>query len=167
MAKTYKVFNGPMVTTSEAAKVTTGTNLKTMLQIRASANNALRICEWGISFDGSALATPGTCELLETGAIGATVTAYIAQDIYPDNDPNAPASLIQIGSVTNSGFTSSGEGSIVASRMFDPQLVDPAIGFMHQFTPGYQPEVKAGNVCRIRVHFGSAVNCLCWLLWEE
>jgi len=167
MAKTYKTFNGPMVTTSEAAKVTTGTNLKTMMQIRASATSALRICEWSISFDSAALAAPGTCELLETGSIGATVTAYVAADISPDNDPNATASLIQIGSTTNSGYTSSGEGAIVASRMFDVQLVDPATGYMHQFTPGYQPEVKAGNVCRIRVHYAGAVNCLCWLLWEE
>lgn len=167
MAKTYKVMNSAMVTTAEPTKITTGTNLKTMLQIRASASNALRIVEWGISFDGAALAAPGTVELIETGAIGATVTAYVAADIYPDNDPNAPASLIQIGSTTNSGFTSSGEGSTIASRMFDVQLVDPAVGYMHQFMPGYQPEVKAGNVCRIRVHFAGAVNCLAWLLWEE
>lgn len=167
MAKTYRVYNGPMVTTVQAAKVTTGTALKTMLQIRASASNALRICEWGLSFDGSALATPGVCECLETGAVGATVTAFVAADIYPDNDPNATASLIQIGSTTNSGYTSSSEGSVIASRMFDVQLVDPAIGWMHQFAEGRMPEVKAGNYCRIRVTFGSAVNCLCWISWEE
>jgi hypothetical protein len=156
-----------MVTTGAAVKVTTGTALKTMLQIKASASNALRICAWGVSFDGSALATPGVVELIETGAVGATVTAYVAADIYPHNDPNAPASLIQIGSVTNSGFTSSGEGSVVATRMLDVQLVDPAVGYMQQFPLGREPEIKAGNYCRIRVTFGSAINCLCWIVWEE
>lgn len=167
MAKTYMVHNGAMVTTGAAAKVTTGTALKTMLQIKASASNALRICAWGVSFDGSALGTPGVVELIETGAVGATVTAYVAADIYPHNDPNATASLIQIGSVTNSGFTSSGEGSVVATRMLDVQLVDPAVGYMQQFAPGREPEIKAGNYCRIRVTFGAAINCLCWLCWEE
>lgn len=167
MAKTYMVHNGAMVTTGAAVKVTTGTALKTMLQIRASANNALRITEWGLSFDGAALAAPGVCELIETGAIGATVTAYVAADIYPHNDPNATASLIQIGSVTNSGFTSSLEGAVVATRMLDLQLVDPAIGYTRQFIPGREPEIKAGNYCRIRVTFASAINCLCWVCWEE
>src|SRR5882672_5413791 len=111
MAKTYSVFNGAMVTTAGPTKITTGTTVKTMLQVRANANNSLRIVEWGVSFDATTAATPGVVELLTTGTVGATVTAYVAADIYPYNDPNAPASLIQIGSTTNSGFSASGEGT--------------------------------------------------------
>lgn len=167
MGKLYSVYNGAMVTTTGPTKVTTGTAVKTMLQVKPGANTPIRICEWGISFDASAAATPGVCELVETGSIAATVTAYVAADIYPFNDPNAPASLIQIGSTTNSGFTATAEGTITATRQLDTQLIDPLFSYFKQWPLGREPEVKAGNIVRIRVTFGTAVNALCYISWEE
>ena len=61
MAK-YLIANGPMQTTGAFAPVTTGTAIKTLLQIKPGATTILKICEWGISFDGSAAATPGKFE---------------------------------------------------------------------------------------------------------
>jgi hypothetical protein len=163
----YSVFNGAMVTTAGPTKITTGTAVKTMLQVKAAAATPLTIVEWGISFDASAAATPGVCELVETGTVAGTVTAYVAADIYPYNDPNAPASSIQIGSTTNSGYTATAEGTITATRELDPQLIDPLFPYFKQWPLGREPEVKAGNVVRIRVTFGAAVNALAYLVWSE
>ena len=46
--------NGPMQTTAKFAAVTTGTNIKTMLQIKPSATLPAKVVDWWISFDGSA-----------------------------------------------------------------------------------------------------------------
>ena len=56
MSRLYKIGNYAMVTIAAPVKVTTGTAIKTMLQVQASANTPLVVVEWGIDFDGSALA---------------------------------------------------------------------------------------------------------------
>src|ERR1700733_1285074 len=89
MPNLYQVYNGAMPTTSSAVKVTTGTSIKTMLQIKPAI--PIEVIEWGVSFDGSAAATPGICELIDTGTVFATVTAYAVADVYPTNNPFAPA----------------------------------------------------------------------------
>ena len=53
----YLLQNGAVGTTAAPVAVTTGTAIKTMLQIKPF--NTCKIVEWGISFDGSAAATPG------------------------------------------------------------------------------------------------------------
>jgi hypothetical protein len=70
----YLIGNGAMQTTAAFVAVTTGTAIKTMLQVKPGATTVLKIIEWGISFDGSAAATPGKVELIETD-VAATVTA--------------------------------------------------------------------------------------------
>src|SRR3989304_509657 len=83
MSELYLIPNGPMPTTAAQAAVTTGTAIKTMLQVKlnASATGRAKGVEWGISFDGSSAATPIKCELLTTGAIKATVTEHVATGI--------------------------------------------------------------------------------------
>jgi len=92
MPELYLIANGPSPTAAAQAAVTTGTAIKTMLQVKlnASATNRAKIVEWGISFDGSAAATPIACELLTTGAVKATVTEHVAAGIV-NLDPNATA----------------------------------------------------------------------------
>jgi hypothetical protein len=67
-----------MQTTAAFAAVSTGTAIKTLLQVKPF--NLARIVEWGISFDGSAAATPGKVELIETD-VAATVTASVDADV--------------------------------------------------------------------------------------
>jgi hypothetical protein len=76
----YLISNGPMQTTAAFADVATGTTIKTLLQVKPSATIGAKIIEWGISFNGSAAATPGKVELIETD-VAATVTAAVTADI--------------------------------------------------------------------------------------
>lgn len=164
-----KINNGPMPTTAAQAVVTTGTSIKTLLQLKASATLPFKIKEWGISFDGSAAATPIKVELLETD-VAATVTAFAAADIHKYDgqalmagDPTT--NILPVGT-TSSGYTSSGEGSITAVREFDVQLIAPTNQYVYQFPLGLEPVVQISKFARIRVTAGAAVNAYCYMLIE-
>lgn len=161
----YRIYNAPMPTTASIAGggVTTGTSIKTMLQLKPF--NTMKIVAWGISFDGFAAAAPIICELLETGTIFATVTALADADCYKvGGGDQAAASVAGLTLGTSaSGYTSSGEGSIVATKIFDAQLVAPTNQYVYQFPLGQEPLMLIGNAYRVRVKAGAAVNCLTWI----
>jgi hypothetical protein len=166
MANSYIAWNGPMPTSAAQVPVTTGTAIKTLLQIATPSTRGLQVVEWGISFDGSAAATPIKCELMESGAIAATVTAHVAAGVQPFNDSGAPASLVTLGT-TATGYTSSGEGTITAVRMFDAQLVAPTNQYLKQFPLDEGPDVGVSKFLRVRVTAAAAVNALCYVVWKE
>lgn len=157
-----------MQTTAAMAPVTTGTAIKTLLQLKPSATVIARIVEWGISLDGSAAATPGKVELIETD-VAATVTAFVAADITKyDSDALAggdpTTNLIQVGTAA-SGYTASAEGSITATRDLDaPQLIAPTNQFIKQFPLGREPIIQINKFARIRVTFAAAINAYCYMI---
>ena len=171
MGELYTIWNGAAPTTAKRVAVTTGTSIKTMLQIKMGTSGGpsrFKIVEWGISFDGSALATPISCELLTTGTVAATVTAHVAAGIQA-NDPltTTPTSGVPFTfSTTTTGYTATDEGSIVASRTLDAQLILPLSQYVKQWPLGREPMVLATNYLRVRVHAGAAVNCLCYVVVE-
>lgn len=168
MGAIYQCYNGPMQTTSSPSKVTTGTAIKTMLQLSPKTGCDLKIKSWWISFDGSAAATPGIVELIETDVAG-TVTAFASADITKLNNPGGPAAdsaLITLGT-SNSGYTCTSEGSITTVRNLDgPYLIAPTNEQIIQFVLGNEPILQAGKFLRIRVNFAAAINCLCGLTFE-
>lgn len=166
----YLIANGPMPTTSQFAGVTTGTSLKTMLQVKPGATVVAKIREWGYSFDGSAAATPLDVELIETD-VAATVTASTANDITKLdaaalNGGDPTTALISVGT-TSTGYTSSGEGSITSTRWLGgPQLTAPTNQVVIQYPLGAEPIIQAGKFARIRVKAGTAVNMKCYMIVE-
>jgi hypothetical protein len=166
----YLIANGPMQTTAALPSVATGNTIKTLLQFKASATIIAKIKEWGISFDGSAAATPGKIELIETD-VAATVTAAVAADITKV-DANAlmggdpTTNLIQVGTAAT-GYTASAEGSITTVRNLDaPQLIAPTNQFVKQFPLGNEPIIQIAKFARIRVTFPATVNAYCYFLIE-
>lgn len=159
-----------MQTTAAFATVTTGTAIKTMLQVKPSATLPLKIVEWGISFDGSAAATPIKVELIETN-VAATVTASAAADITKLDGQALAAgdvttNIIQVGT-TSTGYTATSEGSITAIRNLDaPQFIAPTNQFIKQFPLGREPVVQVSQFARIRVTAGAAVNAYCYMIVE-
>jgi hypothetical protein len=163
----YLMSNGPMVTTAGPASVTTGNTIKTMMQIKPGTTSLVRIIEWGISFDGYTGATPIKVELVETD-VAATVTAYVANDICKvDSDAlnsgDPTTNIISVGT-SASGYTSTSEGSVTASRMLDQQLVSPTSQYLKQFPLGREPVIQPGKFLRIRVTAGTAVNAYCYVV---
>jgi hypothetical protein len=162
----YTIYNGPMPTTASQAAVTTGTAIKTLLQLKPF--NTIKIVEWGISFDGSSAATPIEVELLDTGTVFGTVTASADADIAKlGSVEDAVASVAGLTLGTSAtGYTCTSEGSITTVRMFDAQLVSPTNQYIKQFPLGEQPKGIIGNAIRIRVKAGAAVNALCYITFE-
>lgn len=165
----YLMTNGPMPTTAKVAPVTTGTAIKTLLQVKPSATILARIVEWGFALDG---ATAGSVELLETD-VAATVSAFALADIHKYDSAalcggDQTTNLIQIGT-TSSGYTSTGEGTITAVRLLDLPFIVSAgspLVYVKQFPLGREPVIQIGKFGRIRVHVGTAVNALCHMVVE-
>lgn len=164
----YLIPNAAMQTTAAPTAVTTGTSIKTMLQVKPGATTPLWICEWGLSFDGSAAATPIKVELIETD-VAATVTAIAAADItkldagaIAGGDPTT--AIVAVGT-TSTGFTSSSEGSITAVRNLDsPKFIAPTNQYEKQFPLAIWPMIQVSKFARIRVTAGSAVNMYCYMI---
>lgn len=173
-AKTYIVYNSAMATTAAPVKQPTGTAIRTMMQLKPATGYMIRPVAWGCSLDGSAAATPGIVELIETD-VGATITtAFAAADIQPYGDYNATANTAGTSGVplnlgtAQSGFatTSGTEGSITASRMADVQLVAPTNQYSVQWPLGREFEVTPQKFLRVRATFGTTINMICWVIFE-
>lgn len=165
----YLIQNSAAGTTAAPVKVTTGTAIKTLLQIKPGTTLGLHVVEWGISFDGAVAATPGNVELMESD-VAATVTALAAADITKldaaalmGGDPTT--NLILVGT-TSTGFTSTSEGTITVSRLLDWQLIAPTNQYVKQFPLGERPHIQISKFLRIRVTFAAAINAACYVVVE-
>lgn len=165
MADTYVAYNAAMPTTAAMVPVTTGTAIKTMLQLAIPATRSIKIVQWGISWESSTVGVPIRAELIETD-VAATVTAHVAAGVQPWFDPSAPASLLTLGT-TATGFTATAEGTTTASRVFAAPLLPPTQPYDFQFPLGRECGGKVSKFVRIRVTAPVAVPALCYVVWEE
>ena len=173
MAQTYAIYNSSLATTAAPVKQPTGTSIRTMMQI--APNVPIKVFEWGCSFDGSAAATPGQVELVDTGTVFATMsTAYVVGDVQTFSDSNAAANTsgssgvpLGIGAAL-SGFATAAvtEGSTTTTRNGDLQMIAPTSQYLKQFPLGREFYVPAGHALRVRVTFGSSVNMYCYVIFE-
>ena len=163
----WKTYNGPMPTTAAQQSVTTGTAIKTLLQLATPATTTIAIKAWGISFDGSAAAAGIKCELVETGAVAATVTAHVAAGIVRLSNPaSTETSTLTLGTAAT-GYTASAEGTITATRVLDAELVQPTNQYIYQWPLGEWPRIEVSKFVRVRVTAAAAVNAVCWIEWDE
>lgn len=169
----YKIYNAAMATTAATVKVTTGTAVKTMLQLATPATRGIWVLSWGFSVDAPPATTgTGVVELIQTD-VAATVTAHVASGVQP-TDPDAPASLLTLGTAAT-GFTASAEGTITATRLFD--FVDIAgvsngawptkYSYNFLLDDGELQRVDASSFLRVRATFSAAANMNCWAKWRE
>lgn len=166
----YMIMNGASPTTAKFVATATGTAIETHLQVKSSTTAIMKVIEWGISFDGSAAATPIPVELLETGTVFATVTAHVTAGVIRHDSAaihggDPVTNLIPVGTAAT-GFNASAEGTITATRMFDNQLVAPTNQYVKQFPLGREPVLAISSSLRIRTHSAASVNCVCYVIVE-
>lgn len=158
-----------MPTTAAQASVTTGTSIKTMLQIATPSTRQMQLIAWGFSIDDTAGAD-GVVELLQTD-VAATVTAHVAAGVQP-LDPNAPASLMTLGT-SATGYTASIEGTITATRVFDVVSLSSTSGESllsggQKWLPGRGPKVAVSSFLRVRATTPTtAADMRCFIRWQE
>lgn len=147
----YTVWNGPAPTTAAQQSVTTGTSIKTMLQLATPSSRMIQILEWGFSLDDPPGAD-GVVELLQTD-VAATVTAHVASGVI-NLDPNGTASLLTLGT-SATGYTATAEGSTTAARVFDAVSLSSVSGesglsYVRTFMPDDRPIVAISRFLRVR-----------------
>jgi hypothetical protein len=163
MADLYFVGNGPEPTTASRLAVATGTGIKTLLQVATVSTQEIYVVEWGISFDGSAAATPGIIELIETD-----VAASSGTSLTPTKwgNPAGPASS-SVGGTGATCYSPSAEGTITAIRTGDVQHIAPSGQYVKQFPLGREFKVGVSKFLRVRVKFAATVNAICYIIYEE
>ncbi|MFB6937592.1 hypothetical protein [Streptomyces chartreusis] len=166
----FTVWNGPAPTTAAQQAVTTGTTIKTMLQLATPSTTQIQILEWGFSLDDPPGAD-GVVELLQTD-VAATVTAHVAATGVVNLDPNGPTTLLTMGT-SATGYTASAEGSITATRMFDPVSLSSVSGesglcYVRTFMPDDRPTVAVSRFLRIRATTPTtAADMRCWVTFQQ
>jgi hypothetical protein len=165
MPRVYRAYNGPMPTTAAFATVTTGTAIKTMLQIAPpSTAVGMDITEWGVFIESDP--TLIKVELIETD-VAATVTAHIAAGLVKISNPGDLASVMTLGTAAT-GYTATAEGTITATRLLDMTTLRNGMGKeWHQYPLDREPNMAASKFYRIRVTATAAVNMGCYIEWAE
>ena len=138
-----------MPTTAAQAAVTTGTAIKTMLQIATPSTRQIQLISWGFTIDDT-VGADGVVELIQTD-VASTVTAHVASGVQP-LDPNAPASLMTLGT-SATGYTATAEGSTTASRVFDAVSLSATTSespytYVYQWMPDERPIVAVSRFLR-------------------
>lgn len=158
-----------MPTTAAQASVTTGTAIKTMLQLATPSTRQIQLIAWGFTSDDPPGAD-GVVELLQTD-VAATVTAHVAAGVQP-LDPNAPASLLTLGT-SATGYTATVEGSTTAARVFDAVALSSGTGespltYAYQWMPDERPIIAVSRFLRVRATTPTtAADLRCWIVWDE
>lgn len=165
----YTTWNGPAPTTAALASVTTGTAIKTMLQLATPATRMIQILEWGFSLDDPPGAD-GVVELLQTD-VAATVTAHVSSGVG-NLDPNGTASLLTLGT-SATGYTATAEGTITATRPFDAVSLSSVSGesglqYVRAFMPDDRPIVAVSKFLRIRATTPTTASDMrCFVTFQE
>ena len=164
----YKIYNGPSPAATVQVAVATGATLKTMLQIKMLAGFTPKIRAWGVSMDSAAAAAGVQWEICETGTIFATVTAHVAAGTVAWDAEAlgvAAGTYFDYGTI-DTGFTSTAEGTVVATRVFDSYFIQPTGVFAWEFSLGNAPVLSAISALRIRAKAAATVNAVCWAILE-
>lgn len=167
----YTAWNAAMATTAAQASVSTGTAIKTMLQIATPSTRQIAVLAWGYTLDDP----PGAdaiFELIQTD-VAATVTAHAASGVQPVVT-GMPASLMTLGT-SATGFTATVEGAITATKIFDAVAMSsvsaeagPFLTYRRDFNDYEIPIVDVSKFLRIRATTPTtAVDMRCWALWDE
>ena len=144
------------VLTAAPAYVTTGTTIKTMLQVKPLV--VTPIIGYGWRFDIVPIAAV-KLEVLTTGTINATVAASVQGDVIK-YDPGGPASSL-VFATTGTGYTSSGEGTIVSTRLLDTRNAW-AQEFDVRFELDRELACGPSDYLRLRVTTATAINMACY-----
>ncbi|MBD9723440.1 hypothetical protein PV755_45445 [Streptomyces caniscabiei] len=165
----YITWNGPAPTTAALASVTTGTSIKTMLQLATPSTRQIQVLEWGFTIDDTAGAD-GVVELLQTD-VAATVTQHVNAGV-PNLDPNGTNTLLTLGT-SATGYTATAEGSTTATRVFDAVALSATTSespytYTRTFMPDTRPIVAVSRFLRVRATTPTtAVDMRTWVIFNE
>lgn len=156
----YHVANYAMQTTAAPSGVTTGTAIKTMLQLATPSTTGLKVVGWWVQFESAPTAIV-RCELVETAAVAATVAAHVAAGVQPYNDASAGlVSPLTLGT-SATGYTASAEGTVAAVRQAKLWVAPIGVSYYeYEWSLGREFQIAPSKILRVRMTTGTAVNAL-------
>jgi len=163
VATLYQALSAALPTTAAVAKTSTGTAIKTLMQVATPSTMRIKVVEWGISLGNPASASEVTCELIQTDVAATTGTSFTPQLF---DDPNGPASLC-VGGTALTCFGPTVEGTITATRVGDVQILCPPVSYVYPWPLGREFQVPVSRFLRVRVTATVACNAIAYVIWEE
>jgi hypothetical protein len=153
----------PGAGSGDAGQVSTGTTLKTLLQVATPSTTSIRVYGWGLSFEGTASTGTPVQTVLADVNVAATVTT-LTPDKWESTDSQAS---LCVGGTSATGTNASAEGTITDARLLDAQLVHPQSGYAVWFPETARPLVKPSRFLRVRVTAAASVDSIPWIVWGE
>lgn len=165
----YIAQNSSRPTAAAPVKQPTGGAVRTMLQLASATTSGIYIVEWGISFDGSAAATPIQVELFGCTGAATMSTALVAADVQCLTDPNGPVNnTLQFGASLSAFATATvTEGTVASYRPFDEQQIAPSSQYVKQFPLGREPAIGPSQFVRVRVTAAATVNATIYVVFGD
>lgn len=143
---------------AQPAKISTGTAVKTLLQLTAPTNQKVAIKEISISFDGvSNTATPILVEVVRQTSAGTITNTTTLRKIDPDMQET-----IQTACKDTATAEPTDSGDVPMQ-----ELVHPQTGFLWQAPFGGELMINGGGRLGIRVTAGTSVNASVRVVAEE
>ena len=164
----FYAANQAMNTAAAPAGVTTGTSIKTMLQIQPPSTRGIAVVAFGVEFL-TVLTAPVTVELIDTSTVAATVTAHVAAGVQPYG-PAADTTAVSTVTLGTSatGYTASAEGTVTSTRIGKVKVVPSgASEYEWEWSLGREFWVPPSHNLRIRMTTATAVTAVTWCLWDE
>jgi len=163
----YIAYNCAFSATSAVAAGTSyATGAKVAIQLDIPATLNVKIIEWGISFDGSAAATPANVELVQTNTASTTSTAHTTSTVLPVGD-NVLTTRLNFGAATDTGYGNGAITSTTTEKVFDKQYVAPTNQYIKQWPLGREPVAAVSKFVQLRVSTSATVNAIAYIVWEE
>jgi len=157
-------------TTAIQAGTSYATGAKVALQLQVPDNGKIKLVEWGVSFDGSAAATPALFEVATTDTASTMTTAHSTTTIKSlDMPAGVPASRLTMGT-TGTGYGSGAITSNTTLRPLDRQYIAPTNQYVKMWPLGREPVIgnsTTENFLQFRINTTATVNAIVYAVWEE
>lgn len=166
----FSAGNYAMPTTAAPTPVTTGTAIRTHLQIATATSRGIKPWKWGVEF-ATPPTVPVTCELFGTSVAASVGTAHTAPGVMAYNPSGVsgtqPVSTVQLGAALT-GFTFTTENTVANYRMADLRIIPAGVSeCTWEWSLGREFEVPPSSFLRVRMTTATAVSMLTYVIWDE
>lgn len=139
---------------------------KCALQLQTPSTTQVKICEWFVSFSGSAAGTPSFVELVQNGTGSTMSTAHTSSTVLAIGD-NTKTSVLTYGATTNTGYGNGAITSATPDKYFDAQQVAQTGAYGKIWLPGREPVCAVSKFLQLRVNTAATLTMIGYIVFEE
>ena len=152
-------------TTGTTAGTSYTSGAKCAIQLAPPSTHDLLICEWSVSFSGSASGAPAMCTLVQAGTASTMSTAHSTSTIMAIGGQQRNSSLSM--GTTTSGYGNGAITTNTTTRQYDTQQIGPMSQFIKQWPLGREPWVPASGLLQLRINTAATLTAVAYIVFEE